>query len=344
MDVPNQATFFCVVADELSRFDSAFALAVAISCGWPLLTVTRKPHRNMELCREFGPRFCGDELYTCCMDMTEPAGGSDIENVGRMHGKTIKTSARLEGDNWVINGQKLWPSNADADLHGVLCSTNPGSSNEEDLAIIYVPRDAKGVTVGAPYHKAGMAADYNSDIWFDNVKVPKRYRAHGPGDDAKYFREILAFGNVAGACLALGPMKNTYEIIKKWTSERVVFGKPLKEHSINAAVLAEIIIDIEASSIWLYTLARQLDNPDIYGIMPWDEAMVCRSRAASLFVTDAGVHATGRAMELMGSYGYCREYDLEKHWRDVKMSTLWMGGRQLDLLEVARYWYDIETL
>ncbi|MBM4451814.1 MAG: acyl-CoA dehydrogenase [Chloroflexi bacterium] len=344
LDIPNLAVFFCVIADELSRFDSAFALAVAISCGWPLLPVTREPHRNMELCREFGPRFCGDELYTCCMDMTEPAGGSDIENVGRVHGKTIKTSARLQGGDWVINGQKLWPSNADADLHGVLCSTNPGSSNEDDLALIYVPRDTKGVTVGAPYHKAGMAADYNSDIWFDDVKVPKRYRAHGPGDDAKYFREILTFGNVAGACLALGPMKNTYEIIKKWTSERVVFGRPLKEHSINAAVLAEIIIDIEASSIWLYTLANQLDNPDIYGIMPWDEAMVYRSRAASLFVTDAGVHATNRAMELMGSYGYCREYDLEKHWRDVKMTTLWMGGRQLDLLEIARYWYDIETL
>ncbi len=344
MDIPNPATFFAVICDELSRFDSAFALAIGVSCGWPLLPVALKPHRNMELCREFGPRFCGDELYTCCMDMTEPAGGSDIENVGRMHGKTIKTSARLEGDNWVINGHKLWPSNADADLHGVLCSTNPGSSNEEDIAIIYVPRDAKGVTVGAPYHKAGMAADYNSDIWFDDVRVPKRYRAHGPGDDAKYFREVLVYGNVAGACLALGVMKNTYEIIKKWTSERFVFGKPLKEHSINAAVLAEIIIDIEASSIWLYAMARQIDCPDIYGVMPWDEAMVYRSRAASLFVTDAAVHATNRAMELMGSYGYCREYDLEKHWRDVKMSQLWMGGRQLDLIEVARYWYDIETL
>ena len=344
MDIPNSATFFCVICEELSRFDSAFALAVGVSCGWPMLPIALEPHRNMELCRELGSRFCGNEMYTCCMDMTEPAGGSDIENIGRLHGKTIKTSARLVGGDWVINGHKLWPSNADADLHGVLCSTNPGSGNDEDIAIIYVPKDTKGVAVGGPYHKAGMAADYNSDIWFDDVKVPKRYRAHGSGDDAKYLREILVYGNVAGACLALGPMKNTYEIIKKWTTERVVFGKPLKEHSINAAILAEIIIDIEASSLWLYTMARQIDNPDIYGIKPWDDAMVAKSRAASLFATDAAVHTTNRAMELMGSYGYCREYDLEKHWRDVKMSQLWMGGRQLDLIEVARYWYDIETL
>ena len=344
MDIPNTATFFVLVVEELSRFDAGFAIAAGINAGWPMLPIALSAHRNMELCREFGTRFCGDELYTCCMDMTELQGGSDIENIGRVHGKTIKTSARLEGGDWVINGHKIWPSNTNADLHGVLCSTNPGSSNDEDIAIIYVPVDTPGVTVGAPYHKAGMAADYNADIWFDNVKVPKRYRAHGPGDDAKYLREVILYGSVAGATLGLGPMKNTYEIIKKWASERVVFGKPLKEHSINAAVLAEIIIDIEASSIWLYTLARQIDYPDIYGVMPWDEEMEYRSRAASLFVTDAAVHVTNRAMELMGSYGYCRDYDLEKHWRDVKMTTLWMGSRQLDLLETARYWYDIETL
>jgi alkylation response protein AidB-like acyl-CoA dehydrogenase len=343
-DIPNAATFTVIAAEELARLDSGFAVAVAIGAGWPMLPIILRPHRNMELCREFGPRFCGDELYTCSCAMTELQGGSDVENIEFMHGKTIKTSAKLEGGDWVINGHKIWASSSNADLLGVACSTNPGSSNEEDFAFIYVPADTPGVTVGAPYQKAGMAADYNGDIWFDNVRVPKKYRAHGPGDDAKYFREILAYGAACGAAFALGPMKNTYEIVKKWASERVVAGKLLKEHSINAAVLAEVVIDIEASSAMLHMVARQLDCPDIYGIMPWDKAMVARARAVSLFVTDAAVHATGRAMELMGSYGYARQYDLEKHWRDVKMTTLWMGSRQLDLIEVARYWYDIETL
>lgn len=343
-EIPNVATFTVIAAEELARLDSGFAVAVAIAAGWPMLPIILRPHRNMELCREFGPRFCGDELYTCCCAMTELQGGSDVENIEFMHGKTIKTSTRLEGGDWVINGHKIWASSSDADLLGVACSTNPGSSNEEDFAFIYVPADTKGVTVGAPYQKAGMAADYNGDVWFDDVRVPKRYRAHGPGYDAKYFREILAYGATCGAAFALGPMKNTYEIVKKWASERVVAGKLLKEHSINAAVLAEIAIAIEASSAMLHMVARQLDCPDIYGILPWDKAMLARARAVSLFVTDAAVHATGRAMELMGSYGYSRQYDLEKHWRDVKMTTLWMGSRQLDLIEVARYWYDIESL
>ena len=343
-DIPNAATFTVVGAEELSRIDSGFAIAVMISAGWPMLPIINRPHQNMELCMEFGPRFCGDELYTCCCAMTEAPSGSDIENIDALHGKTLATSATLEDGDWVINGHKIWPSSSNADLYGVACSTNPGSSNEDDFAFIYVPADTPGVSAGAPYQKAGMAADYNGDVWFDNVKVPKRYRAHGPGDDAKYFREILSYGSAGTGALALGPMKNTYEIIKKWASERVVSGKLLKEHSINAAVLAEIAIDIEASSAMVYMLARQIDSPDIYGIMPWDKAMLARARATSLFASDAAVHATGRAMELMGSYGYTRDYDLEKHWRDVKMTTLWMGSRQLDLIEVARYWYDIETL
>ncbi len=343
-DIPNAATFAVVAAEELARLDSGFAVAVAISAGWPMLPIILRPHRNMELCYEFGPKFCGNELYTCCCAMTELQGGSDVENIEFMHGKTIRTSARLEDGDWIINGHKIWPSSSNADLFGVACSTNPGSSNEQDFAFIYVPSDVPGITIGAPYQKAGMAADYNGDVWFDNVKIPKRYRAHGPGDDAKYFREILTYGAACGAAFALGPMKNTYEIIKKWASDRFVAGKLLKEHSINAAVLAEIAINIEASSAMLHMVARQIDYPDIYGLMPWDKAMLARARAVSLFVTDAAVSVTSRAMELMGSYGYARQYDLEKHWRDVKMTTLWMGSRQLDLIEVARYWYDIETL
>jgi alkylation response protein AidB-like acyl-CoA dehydrogenase len=343
-DIPNVAIFTVIASEELGRLDSGFAVAVAIGAGWPMLPIILRPHRNMELCQEFGQRFCGDELYTCCCAMTELQGGSDVENIEFMHGKTIKTSARLEGNEWVINGHKIWPSSSDANLYGVACSTNPGSSDEQDFAFIYVPADTPGITISTPYQKAGMAADYNGDVWLDDVRVPKRYRAHGPGEDAKYFREIMVYGAACSAAFALGPMKNTYEIIKQWSSERIVAGKLLKEHSINAAVLAEIAINIEASSAMLYTVARQIDCPDIYGLLPWDTAMLARARAVSLFVSDAAVHTTGRAMELMGSYGYSRQYDLEKHWRDVKMTTLWMGSRQLDLIEVARYWYDIETL
>ena len=118
-----------VVIEELSRVDSGFATACICST-WGLMPILLKPHQNMELLREFGPKFCGKELYVGCHAITEPASGADVENLGVMKGKTIQTTATLDGDEWVINGHKLWPTNSGgvARLFGVVCTTAPGSS------------------------------------------------------------------------------------------------------------------------------------------------------------------------------------------------------------------------
>ena len=112
----------------------------------------------MELCREFGPRFCGEELCVGCHALTEPSSGSDIENFARMKGKTIQTTASLDGDELVINGHKIWPTSSGTigNLFGTVCTTKKGSSSPEDFAFIYIPADTKGISVGKPYHKAGM--------------------------------------------------------------------------------------------------------------------------------------------------------------------------------------------
>jgi alkylation response protein AidB-like acyl-CoA dehydrogenase len=182
-DMPEPMSMTCVVCEELARIDSGFATACICSI-WGLMPILLPPHRNMELCMEFGPKFCGEELYLGCHAMTEPASGADIENIGRMKGRTIQTTATLDGDEWVINGHKIWPTNSGkaGDLYIVICTTNKGSSDPNDFALIAVPADTPGVSTGNPYQKCGMSADMNTDIWFEQVRVPKRYRLHGPGD------------------------------------------------------------------------------------------------------------------------------------------------------------------
>ena len=331
------------IFEELGRADSGFAVACGCSL-WPVMPITQLPHRNMELCNEFGPRYCGDELYMGCYAMTEPESGADIENIGRMHGRTIRTIAKRSGEEWIINGHKQWPTNSGkvADLYCVLCIADEGK-DEERLRLIYVPADTRGVSVGPAYHKAGMAADMNTDIYFDEVHVPLRYNAQPPEWTAKCFNEIVTIGNLGTAAFSLGVLKNTYEIIKRYASERVVVGKPLKEHSMNAVILAELAVAIEAVSTYSYAMAHMVDTPDVYG-PPWSQEIVAKTRACSMFASDMAVNHTGRVMELMGSYGYTREGDIEKHWRDSKMLQLWLGGKQLDLMEVARYFYECETL
>ncbi len=344
-EMPEPMALSAIMCEELARIDSGFTTACICSI-WGMIPILLEPHRNMTLLREFGPKFCGEDLYVGSLVMTEPAGGADIENVGRMHGKTIQTHASLQGDEWVINGHKIWSTNSGhvGDLFTVVCTTERGSTNPADFALILVPADAEGVSVGNPYLKAGMSADQNTDIWFEDVRVPRRYRLHGPGNDLKYFTRAITMGNIASAAMCIGVMKGVYEIIKKWTTERVVAGKPLKEHSMVANMLSEIATLIEATSAWMWVYIRELDHPEISGWQPWDERFELKSRGLALFASNAVERACNRAMDFMGSYGYSREFDIEKHWRDSKMIGLWMGGKGLKTLENARYWYELETL
>lgn len=344
-DMPDPLTCVIVICEELARIDAGFSVAAACSI-WGMVPIIWKPHRNMELCEEFGPKFCGQELYVGSHVMTEPDSGADIENYGRLQGKTIKTTATLDGDEWIVNGHKLWATNSGkvGDLYTVVCTTNKGSTDPNDFALILVPADTEGVSTGNPYQKCGMSADMNTDIWFENVRVPKRYRMHGPRDDLKYWREAITYASIASTAMCVGIMKNVYEIIKKWTSERIIAGKPLKEHSIVADMLSEITTLIESTSAWMWTHVREISRPDIFGWDPWDERYLLKTRGLSLFACNAVERACSRAMDFMGSYGYAREFDIEKHWRDQKVIGLWMGGKALKTLENARYWYDLETL
>ena len=344
-DIPDPLTCVAVIAEELARIDAGLCTAVVCSI-WGMVPVIFKPHRNMELCSEFGPRFCGPDLYVGCHAMTEPQGGADIENIGRMSGTTLQTTATLDGDHWIINGHKIWPSNSGelANLYTVVCTTRKGSGKPEDFALVLVPADAAGVSTGNPYQKCGMSADVNTDVWFDHVRVPRRYRLHGPGDDLKYWREAITCGNVTSAAMCVGIMKNVYEIIKRWSTERVVAGKPLKEHSMVADMLSGIAMRIESTSAWMWSYIREITRPDIYGWDPWDERFLLKTRGLALYASNAVEHACSRAMDFMGSYGYAREFDIEKHWRDQKVIGIWMGGKGLKTMENARYWYELETL
>jgi alkylation response protein AidB-like acyl-CoA dehydrogenase len=323
------STIACRAFEEIARADSGMAVAFGVLF-WPLVMICNEPHVNRRLCEEFAPMFCETtEPKFAANAMTEPQGGADIENMEIVGGSTIQTTAVLDGDEWVINGHKLWPTNSGgvADLFGVVATTDPGSHDLDDFAFIFVPADTPGCTQGGPYQKAGMAADKNGDIWFENCRVPSWYRAHGPGLDA----------------FVCGAMMNVYEILKDFCSEQTYRGRPLKENDDIAGALADIARDIDIIRVLAYQLARMLDRPDLYGDR-WSDEIVTKGRGYKYFACDRAVDDTRKAINIMGAYGSDRLWDVEKHWRDLKIVQLWMGGKQLCQMEVARWFYECETI
>ena len=327
--------------EELSRGDSG--MCVALMCtNWPLIPILYEPYVRKDLLQEFAKIFCSDEPHFACFAMTEPQGGCDIENEV-IEGSTIETTATLEGDEWVINGEKQWCSNAGiASLYLTVCTTDP-DLGEEGIALIYVPGDSRGLDFGDFEVKAGMAADRNCSIYFDDVRVPKGYRVAGPGNDAKLFRQLLVVGNLGSSGISIGPAQNTFEIVTRYASERVVAGKPMKEHSVTAAMLGDMAIQIETSRTYNLSVARMFDHPETYGNR-WSPEIFMRSRIAKVYAAEVGVNVTGEAQRLMGSNGYSRPYDVEKHWRDVKITQQWLGGSILGRLDIARYYCNLKSI
>lgn len=331
--------------EEVARADSAMAVAFGVVF-WPLIMICNEPHVNRRLCEEFAPMFCNTQKAVFAANaMTEPQGGADIENMDIVKGTTIETTAVLDGDEWIINGHKLWPTNSGgvSKLFGVVCTTNPGSTDVNDFAFIFVPADTPGVTQGGPYQKAGMAADKNGDIWFENVRVPAYYRACGPGDDYKYFKEVISFGNMGSISFVSGVLMNVYEILREFADTHYIKGKPMKEHDAVAGVLSDIVKNVDIIRIIGYQYARMIDRPDLYGPR-WDDEIVAKGRAYKYFACDRAVEDLGKAMNLMESFGSDRAWDIEKHWRDLKIVQLWMGGKQLCQMETARLFFDCQTL
>jgi len=335
------------ISEEIGRGDTGMAVAFAVNF-WPLFTILIDPYENRRLAEEFAPLYCNaDKAVFAANAMTEPQGGSDIENLGFLKGRTLRTTARRDGDEWVINGHKLWPTNSGgiADLFGVPCTTNPGSDNPEDFAFIFVPADRKGVTQGGPYEKAGMAADKNGDIWFEDVRVPLWYRAHGPGTDAKAFYQLISLGQVASVAFLTGAMMDLYERLSEFVAARTYRNRPLKEHDAVAAVIGRIAGDIDICRILGHEAAMIGDRRHTpYGDSIISERTVGRIRNIKDFVSDRAVENFGKAMDVLGIYGADRDWDIEKHWRDIKIIQLWMGGKQLCQVEAARYFFNCTSL
>jgi len=325
----------CAVLEEMSRGDAGIGIVIGIN-GWALAPAVAGG--NKEILDLFESMAAEKTPALACFAMTEPAGGCDVENLPAMKGRTIQTRAVLDGDEWVVNGAKRFPSSAGvSSLYCVVCQTDI-EQGEDGIALIYIPVDAKGLSFGKFEVKAGMQSDRNADIFFDNVRVPKSYRAGGPGLDAQFLKTNLTVGRVVSAASAVGCARGCFEEVLKYTGDRVVEGKPIREHSIAAGMLAEMATGIETARAHYLQVAYMISHPDEFG-PPHSDKMLCHASISKNYATEMAIMVTNKAMELMGSYGYIRDYHVEKYWRDVKEIQLWLGGAQLGRFDIARGYY-----
>ncbi len=271
-----------------------------------------------EIKARFLPQLVGmDKVASYCL--TEPGSGSDAA--------ALKTTARLEGDHYVVNGTKQFISGGGVnDIYVVMVRTSDDGA--KGVSCLVVENGTPGLGFGAPEKKLGWNASPTAQVIFDNVKVPLENRVGAEGDGFKFAMAGLDGGRLnIGAC-SLGGAQRCLDEAIGYVKDRQQFGKAIAEFQNTQFVLADMATDLEASRALLYLAAAKVsaNAPDKSRF----------SAMAKKLSTDNGSEIVDKALQMFGGYGYLRDYPIERFWRDLRVHRILEGTNEVMRMIIGR--------
>jgi acyl-CoA dehydrogenase len=260
-----------------------------------------------------------EEPLLCSFGLTEPNAGSDVSG--------IQTTAVPDGDDYVINGSKMFISNAGHAAWMVVFASTDKSKGHRGLSAFIVPADADGYTVEKHLDKMGQRSTDTSAVAFQDVKVPAANRLGEEGDGFKIAMRTLDHTRPGTAIGAVGVARAAYEYAVDYSRERVQFGQPIAMNQGVNFLIADMAAEIEAARLLTWPAAWLLDRGD---------RATLQSSFAKRFASDTAMKVTTDAVQIFGGYGYMREYPVEKLMRDAKLFQIYEGTSQIQRLVIAR--------
>ncbi len=258
-----------------------------------------------------------EKIASYCL--TEPGSGSDAA--------ALKTSARRDGDHYVVNGTKQFISGAGVnDIYVTMVRT--GDEKAKGISCLVVDKDTPGLSFGAPEKKLGWNASPTAQVIFEDCRVPVANRVGAEGDGFRFAMAGLDGGRLnIGAC-SLGGAQRCLDEAVKYTKERQQFGQPVADFQNTQFMLADMATDLEASRALLYLAACKVNAnaPDKSRF----------SAMAKRLATDNGSEVVNKALQLFGGYGYLRDYPIERFWRDLRVHSILEGTNEVMRMIVGR--------
>jgi len=255
-----------------------------------------------------------------CICMTEPASGADVEDP-RMKLRTVKTIVTEDVDHFIINGVKMWPSNSGIASHYVVIATTDPKQEEKGSCILVVEDGTPGLTFGKIERKMGMPEDQNREVIFDNVRVPKNNLLGHIGDGHRILQTTVTYNRLGAGMISVGMARGAFDYAVQYCKTRTVGGKALIKHSLISAKFAEMATRIDAARMLVYRASWALKKRD--------PLRARYSDMAKVYATNTAMAVTSECVQVMGSYGYSREYPVEKYMRDAKIVQIYLGPNEL---------------
>jgi len=251
--------------------------------------------------------------------VTEPGAGSDVAG--------LQTRAVRRGDDYVLNGSKVWISNANhASFFTVLAKTDPAAGHK-GLSFFIVGRDTPGLEVGKPIPKLGQKAGWTAEVFFNDVVVPKSALIGREGEGFKIAMQAFDGSRPMVAGFAVGLLQRCLDLSLSYAKERRSFGKPIIEHQAIAHKIAEMQMRLEASRLLMYQAAWMVDA---------GKRNTLQASCAKAFACDSVMWAATEAVQVYGGFGYSKEYPVEKLFRDAKVLQVYEGTSEIQRNIIAR--------
>lgn len=252
--------------------------------------------------------------------LTEPEAGSDAAG--------LKTRATRDGDHYILNGTKRYITNANkADLFTVMARTNPDEPGAKGVSAFIVERDTPGLTVGKPEKKMGQQGAHICDVIFENARVPAENLIAKEGEGFKVAMSVLDKGRLHISAVATGVSKRLIREMVTYALERKQFGKPIFEHQMLQALIADSQAETYAAECMILDAARRRDA---------GEDVTMLASCTKLFATEACGRVADRAVQIFGGAGYVTDYGIERFYRDVRIFRLYEGTSQIQQIIIAR--------
>ncbi|HET7856041.1 MAG TPA: acyl-CoA dehydrogenase family protein [Gaiellaceae bacterium] len=312
------ALMVLVAIEELSKVCATTGLIMAVqelgSLGIKLVGTEEQKQR-------FLPNLASGE-WLAAYALTEPGSGSDSA--------AMRTEARLDGDEYVLNGGKRFITNAGvAHLYTVFAKTDP-EAGHSGISAFVVEADTPGFEVGRIEPKMGIKGSTTGEIFFNDMRIPADNLLGEEGEGFKIAMRILDRSRPGIGAQGLGLAQGATDYALEYAKSRETMGKPIAQHQLIAATLADMETKCEAARGLLYKVGLMIDEG-----AP-DEELTKISAMSKLFCTDVAMEVTTDAVQILGGYGYMQEYPVERMMRDAKITQIYEGTNQIQRLVIAR--------
>lgn len=307
---------YCLVTEELGRGDSSVRGIVSVSLG--LVAKTIAAWGSEEQRRQWLPGLTSGE-YVGCFGLTEPGTGSDAGN--------LVTRAVREGDDYVINGTKMFITNGTWADVVLLFARSTDAPGHKGVSAFLVPTDTPGLSRRTIHGKLGLRGQATAELVLEDVRVPASALLGEEGKGFSVAMSALAKGRMSVAAGCVGIAQAALDAAVRYAGEREQFGKPIAGHQLVQELISDIAVDVDAARLLTWRVADLIDRG-----LPF----ATESSKAKLFASEAAVRAANNALQVFGGYGYIDEYPAGKLLRDARVMTLYEGTSQIQKLVIGR--------